>query len=822
MFFGDEEMSKSIEYQLKDCLNTNTEEEVKNIFSRVFDFELNTQDQIDALTEFCLFEFKYDLNFKSLDNRSKVFAQALHYVHRLFKDQIVPDYICIANKESAMLVATDNFKGIYENDLVKFEDVWKNKPSEPSQTLIDEVSKIEIVNNGQLYLYSNKANVIEFSDDLKKVLRGKGKTLKQKITERNIEKVWTIWTNHFEEYVKNKDYKPTFYFYCDIQEGKTYVVEKTEKNSRICFVLDENSGESSVILLPTSEYEDFWKRFKKLTDYDTINKIQQKIYQLENTDVKKFQGMFYTPRPEAKRALEYLENYLGENFWANGEYRIWDMCAGTGNLEYDFDSSLIEYCYLSTLEPDEVKYCEALFPNAKAVFQYDYLNDDVTSLLGNTIFDSMTQLKMPNSLKDDLNNPNIKWIVFINPPYAEASESKKAGEKRKSGVNDTQIAALMKKGIYGNEAHELYTQFLYRIMKEMPLNRTTLCMFSTPKYIIASSNRKMRDNLFLAKYRGGFVINSHSFSQCKGSPFPIIYAMWDLSNKMKLNEQNLVFDVYGTNPMHLTEKHFVEPNKTINEWFEREKNTRTFVPFSSAIQEKAITTSDIRDRVTDSFLGYLGCSGTDVQNNKYTCLMSAPTGTHMGTCITETNFIKCIIINAVRNIVTLNWLNNRDQYSVPNSEVDIEFKIDCLIWSLFDGSNQSASIRNVYYKDKTYQVTNNFYPFTKEEMKINSRFPNSFVSNLIASNRLSDEASKVLNIGKKIYETFYKRIDDVDLTKWRIDKIDYRCGWYQIRNALLELNDKKINQLIDELKANLDLLKLKIEPQIYCYGFLTK
>ncbi|MDE7162181.1 MAG: hypothetical protein K2N65_05420, partial [Anaeroplasmataceae bacterium] len=59
------------ELSLTDCLNCSTEEEVKNIFSKVFNFALMTSDQIDAYTEYCLFEFKYDRSFDSIYNRAK-------------------------------------------------------------------------------------------------------------------------------------------------------------------------------------------------------------------------------------------------------------------------------------------------------------------------------------------------------------------------------------------------------------------------------------------------------------------------------------------------------------------------------------------------------------------------------------------------------------------------------------------------------------------------------------------------------------------------------------------------------------------------------
>ena len=75
-------------------------------------------------------------------------------------------------------------------------------------------------------------------------------------------------------------------------------------------MFDEAHGDSKIVLIPTSEYANFWNRFKKLEDPKIIEAIQQKIYQLENTDVKKFQGMFYTPRRFAQRVIEYLEKVL--------------------------------------------------------------------------------------------------------------------------------------------------------------------------------------------------------------------------------------------------------------------------------------------------------------------------------------------------------------------------------------------------------------------------------------------------------------------------------------------------------------------------------
>jgi len=810
-------MPNNEELSLKKCLDASTEEEVKNIFSRFFDFHLVTQFDIDALTEHCIFEFKLNHGFDTFEGRATTIAQALYYLHRLYKTDLVPSYLCIANKKQSCLFETETFRVIYESDRIDSFDVWDSEPSSPNHIIIEKVMSLSEVKNAYVYKYESDADILEFQTSLKRILAGRGNYCQQRITPRNIETVWTIWCNHFEEYVRNDSkHKPTFYFYMDIQEDRTYVVESIGENSKICFLFDRENGESKIVMLPTSEYENFWHRFRKLTDQSVIQSIQQKIYRLENTDIKKFQGMFYTPIKYAKRAFEMLTNALGENFWQSGQYRLWDMCAGTGNLEYDFPDDVFQYCYLSTLEEDEVKYCRDLFPNAKAIFQYDYLNDDV-DFLKVSVLQEYGVRKMPSALLQDLENPEIKWIIFINPPYAEASESKAAGVKRKTGVNATKVGDWMKDIGLGQPAHELYSQFLFRISQELPLDRMFMGLFSTAKYMISSYNRNFRKNHFKAELLDGFVINSKSFSQCKGQ-FPICYALWDFSHDMQLDSQKLSFQIIDGNLSGI--KTFVEPPKTINEWFVREKNTRIFPPFSSAIKQQQSSSSDVRDGVNEDFLGYLASGSPDMQNNKYTCIMSTPTGGHIGTSINPRNIDKSIVVNAVRTIIPLTWLNNRDQYSVPNKEISREFLLDCLLYDLFSNSNQTASVRSVQFKGQSYNVINNFFPFTKDCLNIQSRIDDSFISHYFTKDELSPEALNLWNKGRVLYLEFFKKLNEINKTKYKIDGLDYRVGWYQIRNALSELNDTRINQMLNDIKDSLVKLTDKLIPSVYEYGFL--
>lgn len=82
--------------------------------------------------------------------------------------------------------------------------------------------------------------------------------------------------------------------------------------------------------------------------------------------------------------------------------------------------------------------CQKIFPSATC-FQYNYLEDDIATLAGNLDFGSPR--KMPAKLVEDLKNPKLKWIVFINPPFATAnSAGAETGKESKGGVSMTPCA----------------------------------------------------------------------------------------------------------------------------------------------------------------------------------------------------------------------------------------------------------------------------------------------------------------------------------------------------------------------------------------------
>ena len=85
---------------------------------------------------------------------------------------------------------------------------------------------------------------------------------------------------------------------------------------------------------------------------------------ISEISLRRFTGEFFTPLKFAEKSLEYIGRVVGNKWWSAGKYRLWDMAAGTGNLEYLLPAEAMKYCYISTLLQDDVEYCKKIYSDA--------------------------------------------------------------------------------------------------------------------------------------------------------------------------------------------------------------------------------------------------------------------------------------------------------------------------------------------------------------------------------------------------------------------------------------------------------------------------
>jgi len=806
-----------------------TEEDVKNAYAKYFDIAYDTSDRMDLYTSGVLFEFKYDKNLKSLKMRSQVLAQALYYVRQIKYgsdfDKPVPPVLCLADVNESVITETAKWQSFYDDINGKYD--WDLTPSSPDTKLVDDIEASRLARDLHVYDITTETEFAIFADLLGQHLENQiplGISDKKVITEDNFESVFEYWNKIFGDSVRN-GFKTSRYFVSDIQKDNTFYLPE---QSRAIFRIGQ-TGEMKEKKILKKDYEHFWSLYYKIEDMDLIRAILAKIDRLTDETMRRFHGEFFTPVRFARKALDYIEKTVGVAWWKSGEYRLWDMAAGTGNLEYHLPQEALKYCYLSTLYKEDTEHLDRLFPDA-TVFQYDYLNDDIENLFSDNsglAFDF--PWKLPQKIREDLANPTIKWIILINPPFATAQKAGTSHGDSKEGVADTRLRKQMHKEGLGEVSRELFSQFLYRIKYEFSGKEAHLALFSTLKYINATNDQKMRDLIFQFLFESGFVFSSANFDGTKkNNAFPVGCLVWNLSENRKLEDQELYLDVFNEKVEKIDTKLLSSAHRSgfLSKWISRPAATITFPPFGSAISVKADNT-DRRDRVAKGFLASLMSKGNDFQNQNFTALLSGPYVSAGALSVTSENFEQAMVVHAARRIPKATWLNDRDQFMQPQRDITADFVADCTVWNLFFNSNQTAALRNVSYEGTIYQINNHLFPFRVSEVKTWAitdkdiglmlvKAEDRFASQWLAKQKLSSEAQATLDAGRKVYQLYFASLNQLRTPQFKIETWD--AGWWQIKQALddVSLGSKELK----ELKVVHEKLKSKLLPQLREYGII--
>ena len=826
--------------RLCDCLRSCAkEEEVKAEFCKFFKMKIFALRGIDHYTERVLFEFKYDRNFKSPENVARVLAQVMYYARMLkfgagLTKYPLPPVICVVDKNEAFFAETKEYAKFYAAKGERYD--WDRAPSTPCPKLVEDVlffltqgrkgaENAEDSNIPYIYDLTDTAEEGQFVTKCREYLVAQATFLdlldKKAITEDNFIDVFSYWDGLFGAYVRNGR-KSSEYFLSDIEQGKSIVAQDGQ-------VLFSVPGAEGYIpkTLQSDKYRHFWQNYEKVPSPE-MTRIRQKADRLTEDFRRRFTGEFYTPVEFAAKGLDYLARTVGKEWWKSGEYRFWDMAAGTGNLEFELPSSALPYCYISTLDPEDADYCRRIFPSATC-FQYDYLADDIPALAGQMTFGQTR--KMPPNLVADLANPNIKWIIFINPPFAMASVlGGGIGKTSKDTVSKTSIREWMHQEGYGEASRELFTQFLFRISKEFVGRQAHLCMFSKLKYLNSNNDQRVRDGFFQYKYERGFIFPIKCFYGATGN-FPVGFLVWDLAKEKHLSEQGISLDVFNSDVEKIGTKLIpsISRDQMLNKWCPRPRwDGKSVMPtFVSALKLQT-NNKDPRDHIAPGFLLSLSCGRDDFAHQNMVFMLSSPYASAGAFSVTPENFEKAMVLHAVKRIPKATWTNDKDAFYAPSTKLSDEFVADCVVWSAFSGSNNCVALRDVQYKGTVYQIVNQMFPFLLDEVRLwqcphcdiaaqlVAANEDRFLAKWLAGKALSSEARAVLDAARQLYRDFYANITHTPWMEWKIETWD--VGYYQVRNAMKSFNP--VNP-VETLRDAHDVLSAKLLPQIYSLGFLN-
>ncbi|MDY3338613.1 hypothetical protein PG279_05410 [Riemerella anatipestifer] len=674
------------------------------------------------------------------------------------------------------------------------------------------------------YVYDYETDEKELRFFIKNNIANASEVRKIKIDKNNFIPIYLRWLEivkptidvDWDELKKNNILDSDFYLADIFVDDKD--TQKLEDDTSIrdsLFVIYENQGykiskenlrqmfDATIGIRNKNAYQQFWKRYKR----PPITEFQEYIIErrdlLVPQDIRERKGAFFTPRKWVELSQKYLTDYLGEN-WQD-DYYIWDCAAGTGNLlagltnKYNIWASTLDMADVNVMH-ERIDHGANLLKSH--VFQFDFLNDDFS--------------KLPQSLQDIINDEEKrkKLIIYINPPYAEATTAKTVTG---TGANKTGVANSHKtlekyKTFMGKASNEIFAHFLARIYNEIPNSK--IAEFSTLKILQSSNFSDFRKN-FRAKLEKIFAVPADTFDNVKGK-FPIGFLIWDTSIKEIFVEDTLDLHTRSGDFLYSKGIYSNDNSYSINKWI------KIFL-----------------DKSKETIIGYLPSPAPDFQNQKFLFLSINKGTRHVYYLpITKNNILEVSIYYSVRSVIPATWLNDRDQFLYPNEDwrTDIEFQNDCLAYTLFNNNISSQ------------EGTNHWIPFTEQEVNAQDKFDSSFMTDFIKGKlkstkksqeaplfaleeipplipteplQFSTEAQAVFQAGKALW-CYYHTQPNAEPNASLYDIREY----FQGRNSKGRMNSRSSDQhytkLITQLRDALKDLAQKITPKVYQYGFLKE
>jgi hypothetical protein len=789
-----------------------SEEDVKDAYIKALGLKGYTKGLIDIQTNEIWFEAK-DTGRTST---YAMFTQLLHYVQvALNKGEKVPPFLAVIDTEKAAIMKSTDVLPFLAKKTIK----WGKSASQYTQEALDEIS----AHIGTHFVsFKISTHEDEFISTVKVAIQS-GDIIRTQITPDNLKQVFDKWVAMVGREivgVAEEDY--ALLFFADIMHDGTVSThanlpaELLHKNGAPVFSL----GGKMFELGNKEGYRQFWAIYHKPPKSEYRDYLLERRDSLIPLDERSFKGAYYTPLHVVDKAYDKLTETLGKN-WQK-DYIVWDMCCGVGNLEVKHSNP--RNIYMSTLDQADIDVMKATKTCVAAQrFQYDYLNDDITDF---GQIDYSLSNKVPAPLRAAI-AAGKKILVLINPPYAEVGTrgvtEVKLGAENKTGVATTRVGESMTH--YGYASRELFAQFLARIGIEMPT--ATVAMFSTMKYINAPNFEKFRQ-AWNAQYQGGFVIHNQAFDGLSGK-FPIGFLIWksDQTAAIKTPITEISVDVLDRNAQAIGEKVYCNVPNThlLTNWIGRQKSNQVdALPLINATTPTTKTVGVRRTKWADGAIGHMLCDSNDVQHaEQETAVFSSvhSIGHAGGFFITPENLLQAVAVFSVRKLVRPTWLNDRDQFLQPTAPLSDEFKTDCLIWTLFNRGNLTASANGLEWNGRMWSLVNHFIPFTEAEVGAPDRFESDFMVQYLADKSLSGEALAVLDAGRGLWQSYFADTDVRTVRdEYKLNRPD--VGWYQIRNALKARNVSGDSAPVSfgPFEAAYQVLSDKLRPQVYSLGFL--
>ncbi|MDR3181525.1 MAG: hypothetical protein LBT89_01165, partial [Planctomycetaceae bacterium] len=641
------------------------------------------EGNIDFLHENILIEFKHDEDMAAKEGiRAQILAQSLYYCYNLYIDgKRVPPYIALIDKDEFVFYKRETLEPIYKTAAL----FQQGSPSSPDEAVIEKCRYAE----PEQYLFVASQEIFDQAVRRLGSIISEQICIPEDITEYNIAHLYSSWSNVFTQFLNHKgnENKPHVFRKDCIGEGEVFVIESNLLGNEIITVEFNLDGEIAKIeRCPKSKYYDFWSAWKRIKNGKQEKRIFQKAADLFTTDSRRKKGQFYTPTNLARYGWEYLEKELGKNFWFDGTWRIWDCCCGEGGLAINvIPHSALQYTYLSSLDAGEIDFVKKYLPMCKRVWQMDFLNTQIQDF--------------PEDVRRDRENPNIKWLFFINPPYGEGSSGKATDnvEWYKKGVSLSLVKEQMKNHNMSVESKEKYAQFLFRIEKEFK-GKYVLGSYTTMKAFVSKEYINLR-KFWKPVFKGGLICCANKWHQGNGA-FASVFSVFDCREKGKWGAME--YDILEYRKA--SESGIFQGKKTFMQEDAKRSFRRYFFPNDklpcdelTVVQSNGLKTfvgkhkmNNYRPKGTLATVRFI--SGYLRQQDHSRCIVSGTTITHP-VYVNERNYKRVLCGIGLYWGVKQNWINQGDTFLAPSRPLTEQEESDAVLYALVCVRNRTTTAR---------------------------------------------------------------------------------------------------------------------------------
>lgn len=758
-----------------------------------------------------LLECKYDTDFSKRLDVICVLIQALYYLKKFEQyGEDLPNVILVGDKNECFC--------IHSNDIIKYlsEEIdWTIAPSEAYRKNPKLIAKMAEDNKITPYIFFVD-DKFKFDVVIEKAIElSKNITNYVRITEMNIDRVFKDFVENVLYYKKitKEDANKLVNIFMSVITNKADNYLHPEKKQ---VLVTKDSGN---VRVNRHKFEAFFRHFDREYTPKEKNDLVAICDRLIEDTTRRFQGEFFTPTPWVLEAHKMIEQEFGVN-WRD-EYVVWDPAWGTGNLTRDFK---FKELYVSTLNASDIGIAEQRGYNPEAVkFQFDFLNDSYD--------------KLPQGLRDAIESDQ-KILVLMNPPYGTGNDLKFLNPRTGTATNSKINSDMLSMGM-GKASHQLYAQFLFRIMNE--IQNYKIAIFSPALFLSGNAFKKFR-TIFLenCSFINGMMFEAKHFSDVV-SGWGICFTLWTSGpTKDKYNFIHSVRDIdtdgkikeVGTKIVYNVD----QKSKLLE--FARLKfpkeNTELYPHMTSGLS----LSNKNHMKIHKNAIGFLVTISNSVYKNGVGVSLMSAIGTQgnamSGFSVVAENLNPSIAMFTARKSITSNWINQKDEYLAPNTEHPDyqQWNNDCLVYSLFNNSSNQSSLRNIEYKGKIWNIENQWFWVSVDTMAelsnkhhfdelyndVNNFGANRFVYNKLQNLELSKDAINVLSMAENlVYESMeYRSLLHQEHPEYHLNAWD--AGWYQIKLILKQFLPDRLKEFTKIYKE----FENRMREGVYKFGFLKE